>query len=54
MTSTKVCLFDAALTYEITRFIDSAYIFIGGLNYELTEGDVITVFSQYAQYLHLG
>jgi RNA-binding motif X-linked protein 2 len=25
---------------------DSAYIFIGGLNYDLTEGDVITIFSQ--------
>lgn len=26
---------------------DSAYIFIGGLNTELTEGDVITIFSQF-------
>jgi RNA-binding motif X-linked protein 2 len=25
---------------------DSAYIFIGGLHYDLTEGDVITIFSQ--------
>jgi hypothetical protein len=25
---------------------DSAYIFAGGLNTELTEGDVITIFSQ--------
>ncbi len=25
---------------------DSAYIFIGGLHNELTEGDVITIFSQ--------
>jgi RNA-binding motif protein, X-linked 2 len=27
----------------------SAWIFIGGLNYELTEGDVICVFSQYGE-----
>ena len=25
---------------------DSAYIFVGGLAFELTEGDVITIFSQ--------
>ncbi|KAJ1985142.1 RNA-binding protein Cwf29 [Dimargaris verticillata] len=30
---------------------DSAYIFIGGLDYELTEGDVICVFSQYGEIL---
>ncbi|KAG7447633.1 uncharacterized protein BT62DRAFT_1004391 [Guyanagaster necrorhizus] len=28
---------------------DSAYIYVGGLNYELTEGDVITIFSQYGE-----
>lgn len=28
------------------RAIDSAYIFVGGLHYDLTEGDVITIFSQ--------
>ncbi|KAI0346894.1 hypothetical protein BDW22DRAFT_1351182 [Trametopsis cervina] len=28
---------------------DSAYIFVGGLNQELTEGDVITIFSQYGE-----
>eukprot|EP00730_Choanoeca_flexa_P012703 TRINITY_DN4541_c0_g1_i1.p1 TRINITY_DN4541_c0_g1~~TRINITY_DN4541_c0_g1_i1.p1 ORF type:complete len:318 (+),score=80.78 TRINITY_DN4541_c0_g1_i1:111-1064(+) len=28
---------------------DSAYIFIGGLNYRLTEGDILTVFSQYGE-----
>ena len=27
--------------------VDSAYIFIGGLHFDLTEGDVITIFSQY-------
>ncbi|TRM67823.1 hypothetical protein BD626DRAFT_424215 [Schizophyllum amplum] len=28
---------------------DSAYVFVGGLNRELTEGDVITIFSQYGE-----
>ncbi|KAI9513288.1 hypothetical protein F5148DRAFT_971951, partial [Russula earlei] len=27
----------------------SAYIFVGGLHYDLTEGDVITIFSQYGE-----
>jgi len=34
-------------------FKDSAYIFVGGLPYELTEGDVICVFSQYGEVLDL-
>ncbi|EKM79960.1 hypothetical protein AGABI1DRAFT_113205 [Agaricus bisporus var. burnettii JB137-S8] len=28
---------------------DSAYIFVGGLSYDLSEGDVITIFSQYGE-----
>ena len=32
---------------------DSAWIFIGGLNYDLTEGDVITVFSQYGEVVNI-
>ncbi|KZT62104.1 hypothetical protein CALCODRAFT_479303 [Calocera cornea HHB12733] len=31
------------------QYKDSAYIFIGGLPYELTEGDVIAIFSQYGE-----
>jgi len=31
------------------EYKDSAYIFIGGLHYDLTEGDVITMFSQYGE-----
>jgi RNA-binding motif X-linked protein 2 len=31
------------------KYKDSAYIFVGGLDYELTEGDVLTVFSQYGE-----
>jgi len=28
------------------EYKDSAYIFVGGLHFDLTEGDVITIFSQ--------
>ncbi|KAJ1660283.1 RNA-binding protein Cwf29 [Dispira simplex] len=28
---------------------DSAYIFVGGLDYDLTEGDIICIFSQYGE-----
>jgi len=31
------------------QYRDSAWVFVGGLDYELTEGDVITVFSQYGE-----
>ncbi|KAI0322504.1 hypothetical protein OF83DRAFT_1093593 [Amylostereum chailletii] len=31
------------------EYKDSAYVFIGGLHFELTEGDVIAIFSQYGE-----
>ncbi len=31
------------------EYADSAYVFVGGLDYRLTEGDVITIFSQVRQ-----
>lgn len=31
----------------------SAYIFIGGLHYDMTEGDIISVFSQYGEVLSI-
>lgn len=31
------------------RFKHSAYVYAGGLSYELTEGDVLAVFSQYGE-----
>jgi len=31
------------------EYKDSAYVFIGGLHYDLTEGDVIAIFSQYGE-----
>lgn len=45
MTSTRVRLPQRCLAPMLIR-ADSAYIFIGGLDFGLTEGDVITVFSQ--------
>ncbi|KDR84113.1 hypothetical protein GALMADRAFT_219979 [Galerina marginata CBS 339.88] len=35
------------------EYKDSAYIFVGGLHYDLTEGDMITIFSQYGEVLDL-
>ena len=32
---------------------DSAWIFVGGLDYDLTEGDIITVFSQYGEVVNI-
>src|SRR2546423_11534323 len=34
-------------------FKDSAYIYVGGIPYELTEGDIICVFSQYGEILDI-
>ncbi|CAE6461395.1 unnamed protein product [Rhizoctonia solani] len=31
------------------QYKDSAYVFIGGLHVDMTEGDVITIFSQYGE-----
>ena len=31
---------------------DSAYIFVGGLSFDLSEGDVITIFSQCANIVY--
>ncbi|KAJ9578798.1 hypothetical protein L9F63_005006 [Diploptera punctata] len=35
------------------QYKDSAWIFVGGLPYDLTEGDVICVFSQYGEIVNL-
>lgn len=32
---------------------DTAYIYVGGLNLDLTEGDVVTIFSQYGNPTHI-
>ena len=36
-----------------TDYRDTAYIYIGGLPFELSEGDILTVFSQYGNPVHL-
>jgi RNA-binding motif X-linked protein 2 len=35
------------------QYKDSAYVYIGGLDYELTEGDIIAVFSQYGEVINI-
>ncbi|TFK43873.1 hypothetical protein BDQ12DRAFT_675703 [Crucibulum laeve] len=35
------------------EYKDSAYIFVGGLPFDLTEGDVITIFSQFGEVMDL-
>ncbi|KAF9559673.1 hypothetical protein CPC08DRAFT_508041 [Agrocybe pediades] len=35
------------------EYKDSAYIFVGGLSFDLTEGDVITIFSQYGEIMDI-
>ncbi|KAF7302268.1 RRM domain-containing protein [Mycena indigotica] len=35
------------------EYKDSAYIFVGGLHFDLTEGDVITIFSQYGEVMDI-
>ncbi|XP_022095195.1 RNA-binding motif protein, X-linked 2-like isoform X3 [Acanthaster planci] len=35
------------------QYRDSAYIFIGGMPYDLTEGDVICMFSQYGEIMNI-
>ncbi|ORX88780.1 RNA-binding domain-containing protein, partial [Basidiobolus meristosporus CBS 931.73] len=34
-----------------SQYKDSAYLFVGGLPFELTEGDIICIFSQYGEIL---
>lgn len=36
-----------------SEYKDSAWIFVGGLSYDLTEGDVICVFSQYGEIVNV-
>jgi len=45
-------IFDHHKTWH-SQYKDSAYIFVGGLPYELTEGDILCVFSQYGEIVNL-
>ena len=42
-----------SITFYTLQYKDSAWIFAGGLPYDLTEGDVICVFSQYGEIVHI-
>jgi len=44
MMSTRVSFIHLAVPY--TNDLDSAYVFVGGLAYDLSEGDVVTIMSQ--------
>ncbi|XP_076651734.1 RNA-binding motif protein, X-linked 2-like isoform X2 [Halictus rubicundus] len=35
------------------QYRDSAWSFVGGLPYDLTEGDIITIFSQYGEVVNI-
>ena len=35
------------------EYKESAWIFVGGLPYDLTEGDIICVFSQFGEIVHI-
>lgn len=35
------------------QYKDSAWIFLGGLPYDLTEGDIIAIFSQYGEVVNI-
>ncbi|KAI8883101.1 hypothetical protein K501DRAFT_185209, partial [Backusella circina FSU 941] len=35
------------------RYKDTAWIYVGNLDYELTEGDVVCIFSQYGEIIHI-
>lgn len=35
------------------QYRDSAWVFLGGLPYEMTEGDVICMMSQYGEVVHV-
>ncbi|EMF16541.1 RRM_1-domain-containing protein, partial [Sphaerulina musiva SO2202] len=36
-----------------TDYRDTAYLYIGGLPFELSEGDILTIFSQYGNPVHI-
>jgi len=48
---------DLGLTHTATswhaKYKDSAWVFVGGIPYELTEGDIISVFSQYGEIVNI-
>lgn len=47
ITSTEAALGISDEASWHAKYKDSAYVFVGGLSYDLTEGDLLAVFSQY-------
>ena len=45
-------IFDHKLTWH-SQYKDSAYIFVGGIPFDLTEGDILCVFSQYGEIVNV-
>ena len=35
------------------EYSNSAYIYVGGLNYRMNEGDIVTVFSQFGEVIDI-
>lgn len=35
------------------QYKDSAWLYVGGLSYDLTEGDIVCIFSQYGEIVHI-
>jgi RNA-binding motif protein, X-linked 2 len=46
ITSTEAALGISDEASWHAKYKDSAYVFVGGLSYDLTEGDLLAVFSQ--------
>lgn len=53
LNETEIKLGIAGKTSWHAEYKDSAWIFIGGLPYDLTEGDVLCVFSQYGEIMNI-
>ncbi|XP_078173846.1 RNA recognition motif (RRM)-containing protein isoform X3 [Carex rostrata] len=49
ITSTEAALGISDEASWHAKYKDSAYVFVGGLSYDLTEGDLLAVFSQYGE-----
>ena len=49
----NVFIFEIKSFHFSFQYKDSAWIFAGGLPYDLTEGDIICVFSQYGEIVHI-
>lgn len=53
ITSTEAALGISDEASWHAKYKDSAYVFVGGLSYDLTEGDLLAVFSQYPYFSSL-